>query len=195
MSFDSNEVDNLTLPEIPDLSGMIEDRPAAWEDGWYDAIVLESQTVTSRTTGAVTTFTSEDRISKAGDSRNLFLRVQIKRRKDGRTLVTRAKCINYRPSDFTPERVAAVIEGKTRAKEEGSWSDTDLRRSFLSMLRIGSLQRIAGVKQFQHTPEGGLDLTPLFGKPGFARLADDDQGKYKEAAEINDTVGPKTKVL
>jgi hypothetical protein len=194
MSFDSNEVDNLTLPEIPDLSGITEERSAPWENGWYNAAVIESQTVTSRTTGAVTTFASEDRVSKDGTSRNLFLRVRIARL-DGRTLNTRSRVINYRPSDFTPTRVAEVIEGQKQAKEEGDWADKDLFRSFMSMLRIGTLQRIAGVKQFQHTPEGGLDLTPLFGKQCFARLADDDQGKYKEVVALSDTVGPKTKVL
>ena len=174
-----------SLPEIPDLSGMTEDKPEPWADGWYNAAVQASQTFEKD--GMVTTFNTEDVLSRAGDSRNIFVRFQITR-KDGRKMQTKY-LINYRTSDFTAESIAAVQARKAEVKAGGEWGP--MFRTFSALTGIGTLQRIAGVRQFQRTADGGLDLSPLFTKSFFARLRDDKEGRYKEVAAISDTAPKK----
>lgn len=174
-----------SLPEIPDLSGMTEDRPEPWADGWYGAIVQASQQFEKD--GMVTTYNTEDVLSRAGDSRNIFVRFQITR-KDGRRMQTKY-LINYRPSDFSAETIAAIQAKKAEVKAGGEWGS--MFRAFSALTGIGTLQRIASVRQFQRTADGGLDLSPLVSKPFFARLRDDKDGRFKEVAAISDTAPKK----
>ena len=137
--------------------------------------------------------------SKGGDSRNIFLRLTVRRKSDGRVMNTK-DLVNYRPSDFTQESIAAVLahkEAMKAAKQAGTevpeWGP--LFRPFSALTQIGTLQRIAGVRQFQRTAGGGLDISPLFGKTCFVRLTDDKAGKYKEVAELSDVAPKKAAVL
>lgn len=174
-----------TLPEIPDLSGMTEDKPEPWADGWYAGVIQASQTFEKD--GVTTEFKTEDAPSRAGDSRNIFVRFTITR-KDGRKMQTKF-LVNYRTSDFSAENIAAVQARKAEVKAGGEWGP--LFRPFSALTGIGTLQRLAGVRQFQRTAEGGLDLSPLFGKPMFARLRDDKEGRYKDVAAISDAAPKK----
>ena len=205
MSFDEagtqqqQDFSTTSLPEIPDLSGMLDEKPEPWDNGWYGtATFVPSHQFTKD--GVVTTFESTDTPSQAGDSRNISARLTIKRKSDGRAMNTVFR-VNYRTIDFTAESIAAVLahkEAQKAAKAAGTdapeWGS--LFRTFSALTQIGTLQRIAGVRQFQRTSSGGLDITPLFGKSAFVRLTDDDRKpQYKKVAEVSDAAPKRANVL
>jgi len=191
---------NQSLPDIPDLSGMLPDEKVGpWENGWYGpATFVASHTFTKDSIDTV--FNSGDTVSRGGDSRNIAIRTNIKRKADGKVLQACVR-VNYRMSDFTQESIAAVIahkEAQKAAKAAGTvppeWGK--LFRTFSALQQIGTLQRIAGMRQFQRTPEGGLDISPLFGKTCYARLAPDDtKPQYKQVAEFSDTPPKRSPIL
>mgnify|MGYP001574108096 FL=1 len=170
---------SLNLGDIPDLSG-IEDTQTAWEDGWYEGVILERRSFTDKN-GNERVFESSDAPAKGGDSRNVQIQVQIKRQ-DGRELNTSAR-VNYQPGDLTTETLQKVAAQKEKSKDEG-WGP--LFRPFMSLLQLGALQKIAGVRQFQRDTDGGLILTPLFGKKAYFKLEPDDKsgGKYKQVGKF-----------
>lgn len=186
------ETDTMHLTEVPDFSGITEDRPEAWEDGWYAARIVPTRTINSRD-GNTLTFATEDTLSRGGDSRNIRLQMSLHRKSDGRALSTNHN-VNYRVEDLTGEIVKAVLARKESIKaaaqsgERLEWGQ--LFRAFMGITRLGTLQRIAGIRRFETLPQGGFDLRPLFNKACFVRLGDDDEGKYKEIKEISD-VPPK----
>lgn len=183
---------DFNLGDIPDLS-VIEntDRPSPFEDGWYQGTIMEKREFTDSN--------GNDRVFESGDApaqtngRNIRLQIELKRRQDGRTLNTSA-LVNYRPEDLTVATVQAIAaraaEQKTGGKEWG-----ELFRPFMALTRLGKLQKIAGVRSFQRTTEGGLDLTPLYGKTAYFRIKPDDRNPaYKQIADYQD-YEPKTKTV
>lgn len=182
-----------SLPEVPDLSGVTEDRPEPFEDGWYQGTFLETRTFTNKD-GNELTFTSED-VEAQKTGRNIFLQTQITRKTDGRKLNTRV-LVNYRPEDLTTTVLAAVAERKAQIKSEEEEDWGNLFRAFMSQVRIGTLQRIAGIRQFQKNGNGGLDISPLFTKTAFFRIGPQkDKPEYKDVKEFSDTAPKKKAVL
>lgn len=179
-------VSTQSLPDLPDLSGMTEDRPEPWADGWYTATVEQSHAVTRE--GMEVTYATKDVPSRDGQSRNLQIRLVVTRKSDGRTMHTKT-LINYRQSDFSAETLSAVQTRKAEVKVGGEWGP--MFRPFQALTSIGSLQRIAAIRQFQRTADGGFDLTPLFGKSVFVRMKDDEAGRYKDITAISDTAPKK----
>jgi len=189
---------DMNLADVPDLSGIGEDRPEPWENGWYAATAVQSRSFTNRDTGATTTFASGDEVSKGGDSRNITIQVQVKR-KNGDVLNGRIMA-NYKPEFLTADVIAQVTkhkEAQKAAKEKGEkapeWGP--LFRAFSALQDIARLQRVAGVRQFVRNPVGGLDITPVFGKTIYVRLGEDDRNpKYKAVVDFSDAA-PKKGVL
>lgn len=189
MTFDDAVEVPMNLGDVPDLTGLTEDRPEPWQDGWYTGTILANRSFTNKA-GMDVTFNTEDVPSRNGDSRNINLQVQLTRKSDGRTMNTRTN-VNYRLDDFTKETIAAVLERKQAIKDKKAEDWGPLFRSFMSLLRIGSLQRIAGVRQFERRQDGSLDISPLVGKSCYIRISDDEEGKYKEVKEISDAAPKK----
>lgn len=196
-------------PDIPDLSGLTEDRPDPWENGWYGATILQSRSFTNRDTGAITTFQSGDEpAQKTG--RNITAQVQVKR-KNGDTLNARI-LVNYLPEHLTSASIGVITqrkEAQKAAKKARSEATTPeqiaaaetaqaaaewgpLFRAFSALTQIGTLQRVAGVRQFVRNGNGGLDISPLFGKSLYVRLGDDDRNpKYKAIVDFSDAAPKK----
>jgi len=173
----STEVD-FNLPDIPDLSGILEQETPTWADGWYEGQIVERRSFVDKN-GNERVFESGDMPSQKGDSRNIRLQAVITRKADGRTLAT-SVLVNYNPMDLSPETVNAV---KERASNGGQMGD--LFRPFMAIQRIGRLQQIAGVRQLQRNGNGGLDLSPVFGKKAYFRLGQDDRNpQYREVKEF-----------
>lgn len=184
----------LNLGDIPDLSGIgDEGAGTGFSDGWYQGIILEKREFTDKN-GSDRVFESQDAPSANGGSRNIRLQVELKRQSDGRVLNT-STLINYQPADLSPETIQAVTAQKEKNKEGEEWGS--LFRAFISLTRLGKLQKIAGVKQLTRNGAGGLDITPLYGKVAFFKLGDDDrsEGKFKAIKDFRDTKPTRVPVL
>jgi hypothetical protein len=179
----------LNLLDIPDLSGIQDERSEPFQDGWYAGTILGKREFTDKS-GNDRVFESGDTVSQKGDSRNIRLQLELKRKSDGKTFNT-SVLVNYRPADLTAETIAAVAKRRSENKE-GAAEWGDLFRPFMTLTRLAALQKIAGVRQLHRTDEGGLDLTPAFGKTGYFRIKDDERNPaYKAVVEFR-AEAPKT---
>ena len=184
--------DNFNLGDIPDLSAIEDSRPEPLADGWYQGTILEKREFTDNN--------GNDRVFESSDApaqrsgRNIRLQVELKRRSDGKTFNV-STLINYKPEDLTAETVAAIAKRRAENKENGTeWGD--LFRPFMTLTRLSKLQKIAGVRQLQRNGDGGLDLTPLFGKVAYFRVKPDSRNPiYKEVADFQDYEPKKVPVL
>ncbi|HVI40680.1 MAG TPA: hypothetical protein VM577_08470 [Anaerovoracaceae bacterium] len=184
--------DTFQLPDIPDLSGISEPTSQPFENGWYEGTILEKREFIDNN-GNERVFESSDTPSAKGDSRNIRLQVTLKRQSDGRTLNTSA-LINYVPEDLTQAKVQAVAAQREKVKEGGEWGD--LFRTFMTLTRLATLQKIAGVRQLQKNGNGGLDLHPIFGKTAYFKLKDDDRNpQYKAVDRFQETKPVKAQIL
>lgn len=182
----------INLADIPDLSGIEEDRPEPFVDGWYEGTILAKREFTD-SNGNDRVFESTDTPAQSGNGRNIRLQIALKRSSDGRTLNI-GNLINYRPDDLTAKTVQAVAAQREKTKEGEDWGD--LFRPYMTLTRLSKLQKIAGVRQFHRTEDGGLDLTPLFGKTAYFRIKPDSRNpQYKEIADFRETKPTKVPVL
>lgn len=181
--------ETLSLPEIPDLSGIQDPQQfTPFSDGWYEGTILAKRELTDRM-GNERIFESTDQPSQAGDSRNLRLQVELVRKSDGRKYSTNTQ-INYRPEDFSAETVAAVTTQIEAVKGGAEWGP--LFRSFMALKQLSTLQKIAGVRQLQRNGNGGLELTPLYGKKAYFRLVPDERNpEYKAIKNFQETAPKK----
>lgn len=174
------------LGDIPDLSGIGDDRPdfQPFENGWYQGVILQKREFTDKN-GNDRVFESGDAVSQRGDSRNIRLQVELTRASDGKKLNV-STLINYNPNDLSQETLQAVAAHKASVDKDGAeWGE--LFRSFMTLTRLAKLQKIAGVRQLQRSADGGLDLTPLFGKTAYFRIGDDTRNpQYKEIKDFQD---------
>lgn len=175
---------DFNLGDIPDLSGIgdTEYTPASepFADGWYAGTILEKREFTDKN-GNDRVFESSDApAQKSG--RNIRLQVQLTRKSDGKQFNV-STLVNYKPEDLTVSTVNAIAARKVEQKSSGAeWGD--LFRPYMALTRLSKLQKIAGVRQFQKAQDGGLDITPLFGKSAFFRVKPDDRNPvYKQIAD------------
>ena len=183
----------LSLGDIPDLSGIDDNQPAAWEDGWYEGVIVGKREFTDKN-GNERVFESTDALAQSGDSRNIRLQVALKRQSDGREM-NLSTLINYQPEDLTQETIQKVAAQKEKVKAgDEKWGA--LFRPFMSLVRLGKLQKIAGVRQLQRDENGALNLTPLFGKQGYFKVEPDDRNpQYKQISEMREDKPKKAAVL
>lgn len=177
------------LGDIPDLTGVMDEPRAAAEpfaDGWYAGTILAKREFTDKQ-GNERIFESGDDVA-ARSGRNIRLQVELTRASDGRKLNI-STLVNYQPDDLTADSVKAVLAHKERVKEGEEWGT--LFRPFMALNRLGKLQTIAGVRQFQRNGNGGLDLKPLYGKSAFFRIGPDNRNPlYKQVLDYQ-VVAPK----
>lgn len=174
------------LGDIPDLSGIEDTRSefVPFENGWYAGTILEKRQFTDKN-GNDRVFESGDGVSQKGDSRNIRLQVELTRASDGKKLNV-STLINYKPSSLSAETIQAVTAHREKVNGEGAeWGE--LFGPFMTLTRLAKLQKIAGVRQLQRSNDGGLELTPLFGKTAYFRIKDDTRNpQYKEIADFQD---------
>ncbi len=182
---------DFNLGDIPDLSSIEDQRPEPFEDGWYQGTILGKREFTD-SNGNDRVFESSDTPAQK-NGRNIRLQVELTRKSDGRKLNV-STLINYRPEDLTPKTVAAIAQRKAENKEGGAeWGD--LFRPFMTLTRLGKLQKIAGVRQLQRNGDGGLDLAPLFGKTAYFKIQPDQRNaQYKEVKDFQDNEPKKVPV-
>src|SRR4051812_21561578 len=108
--------DGLAAEVLPSLTDMAEEVGGPLPRGWYKAEVIEGYS-----TRKGTQFITGDAVSKRGDSRNLTICLKLTPQKgEPRNTFTR---LNYRPADFTPERIAFIKEMRDEMKGvKGKWS-------------------------------------------------------------------------
>jgi len=182
----------IAIPDIPDLSGIQEPSTSEpFQDGWYAGTILEKRELTDKA-GNDRIFESGDQPSQAGDSRNIRLQVELTRKADGRRFGTNVM-INYRPEDLSAETVQQVMAQMEKVKAGEEWGS--LFRPFMTLSRLGKLQKIAGVRQLGRNGDGGLDLHPLYTKTGYFKLGPDTRKpEYKQIVDLRDTA-PKRNML
>jgi hypothetical protein len=184
---------NLNLGDIPDLSGIEDVKPEPFDNGWYEGTILAKREFTD-SNGNDRVFESSDQPSQKSDSRNIRLQVMLKRQSDGRVLNT-STLVNYQPTDLSQETVQAIAAHREKVVASGEdWGS--LFRPFMTLQRLGKLQKIAGVRQLQRNGDGGLDLKPLFGKTAYFKIAEDSRNPvYKEVKDFRETKPTKAVVL
>ena len=186
-----------TLADVPDLSGVFEDYtgPEPWADGTYEARIERERRITDRN-GNDRVFESGDSPSANGNGRNIRLQLTVTRKSDGRTLGSQFS-VFYRPSDITQETVQAIIAHKESTPEGEKTQWGELFGPFMTLQRLAKLQKIAGVRSFARTEEGGLDISGLYGKKVYARLGPDkrSEGKYKEVLDVSNEPPKRNPVL
>lgn len=176
--------EQFNLGDIPDLSGIQDVRPEPLADGWYFGTILEKREFTDNN--------GNDRVFESGDTpaqrsgRNIRLQIELKRKSDGKTFNV-SSLINYNPEYLSAATVQAIAKRREENQKTGEeWGD--LFRPFMTLQRLGKLQKIAGVRQLQRTSDGGLDLTPLYGKTAYFKLVPDSRNdKYKEVKDFQET--------
>jgi hypothetical protein len=148
------------MPSLSDVAD--EPGEGAWPLGWYRATILPG--FTSRTGRA---FQTEDTLSKAGDSRNLTITLNIKR--DGRDQTGRNMFTsrNYRIEDLTAANVERIKSG-----------DAD-QRLRISLGKLGQIEKAVG-QAFKRHPDGYLIAGSLVGRQVDVRLGMDKADKYNE---------------
>lgn len=181
-----NVGDGLATETLPDLSDFADEPGGALQSGWYKAVIIEGY-ATRKGKQLVT----EDAVSKDGASRNLRVCFQVSPlRGDSRNLING---FNYRPSDFTPERLAWIKEKREEYKGvQGKWADADAQRSSLSIAQLGQFQKALGF-QFPRTPNGTIVVGPLVGKAldVYIRIGKDGFNEISQYAEA-ETRTPKS---
>ena len=173
--------EDISLADIPDLSALSNDSGggSTWQDGWHAATVLQERSFTDRN-GNDRLFASSDAPSAAGDSRNIRLQVEV-RRSDGQKMYS-SYLVNYRHEDLQSDTVQAVIADNIKEQAD---QDPSLTRARLTLARLSKLQKVAGVRNFARTSEGGLNISAVFGKTCFARLGEDRRNpQYKEIKDL-----------
>lgn len=184
--------ETFNLPDIPDLSGIEPEQPQAFENGWYAGTILEKREFTDKN-GNDRIFESSDAPSARGDSRNIRLQVTLTRKSDGRTLST-STLVNYKPEALSQQTVQEIAAHRAKVQEGAEWGD--LFQPFMTLVRLGKLQKIAGVRQFQRNSDGGLELKPLYGKTAYFKIGEDKRNpQYKAVIDFQEAEPKRVPVL
>ena len=147
-----------------------------WDEGWYPGVILESFTDKSGSK----TFRTGDTVAgaKPGQqpSRNITLCVAAVQDAKDKNAVPMKKLviINYRPEDLDGERIAAVRE----ARRSGLKMDNDTFRSFMTFVRLKSLEQILAAELPLNG--SGFDLSALIGKSVDVFVTQDPPNEKKQ---------------
>jgi hypothetical protein len=197
---DDLQATGLAREDAPSLSDLAtpEEGAGAWAQGWYRGTVLDGYA-----TGRGKVMQTIDLPSKDALSRNLFICIAV----NGDVFVPSdpnpAKRVlakgpggvrniratyNYRPSDFTPERIAAVKNARAQYKAtQGAWPDADIQRSSLALGQLGQLEKAIG---FKLPVEGGrINPAPFVKQQLDVRLtitveSEKQRGGFSEVAAV-----------
>ena len=190
----------LAKEDAPSLSDLAtpEEGAGAWAPGWYKATILAGYQ-----TGRGKVMQTSDVTAKDPSSRNLFICFAVngdvyvpsdvnpanRKLTKGPGGVRNIRTnYNYRPSDFTPERIAAVKQARAQNKGvSGAWADSDTQRSSLALGQLGQLEKAIGFKlPFAH---GRINPAPFVNQQIDVRLtitveSEKQKGGFSEVAAV-----------
>lgn len=175
MSTDTITLDDatasLTGEGAVDLGDVAEEVGGAWPAGWYKAEVIEGYTTRNNKT-----FLTEDAPSRNGESRNARVCFRITRLVKGETEErTMQETFNYRPADFTADRIAYVKEIRQEFKNvKGAWPDKDGQRSSLALAKLGQFQKALALTSLPLTANGTINPASFVGKKLEVQLGIDE---------------------
>lgn len=163
---------NLADETVPSLDDFAAEVGGAWSPGWYSAEIIEGFTTKK---GKVVE--TGDDVSKKGDSRNARFCLKVTNvRGDERTMLA---SFNYRPSDFSAERLDYIKEArKEYAGVQGKWSDSDVQRSSLAVAAIGQFEK--ALKATVRSKDGMVTPHKAVGVKLDIRLKVDEKTGYNE---------------
>jgi hypothetical protein len=166
--------DDLAQERVLDLSDMADEPGGALSPGWYPAEVVEGYA-----TRKGKQLMTGDSVSHNGDSHNLQLCFKLQPPKgDVRTLQGRQ---NYRPNDFTPERVQFIKRLREELKGVRDWPDRDAQRTSLALAKLGQLGKATKIG-LPLTAQNTLVAAKFIGAKLDVRLIIKDQ--YNEIVEF-----------
>lgn len=190
--YDANALDNAELVTegvIPDdLLDELAAEPSSgpWPVGWYRAQVIEGYA----TRGGKQNITSNV-ISNNGDSLNLILCFTVTNSKgETRNLNT---MLNYRPEDFTAERMDIIKAAREEFKGVKVWPGAakGLQASSLSIARVGQLKKAVGFST--RLVHGKIDPSQYFGQSIDVHLTQKANDKGQTFNNINEFAPAGTK--
>lgn len=159
---------DLAQERVVDLSDFAEAPGGALPRGWYAAEVIEGYATRNGKQ-----FVTSDTVSKNGDSRNLRLCIKVSTATEPHNL---QEVLNYRPSDFTPERLAFIKEMRSEFKgTKGRWANADVQRSSLAVASLGQVGKAMSIGT-PLTAEGNIKAGAFVGKKLDVRVSIDDNG-------------------
>lgn len=173
---DLNEMNDLNAEVMPDLTDFADEPGGAWPKGWYTAEVIEGYA-----TAKGKQFITEDNPSKDGTSRNMRLCFRVTKGSDTRQL---QESFNYRPTDFTAERLQFIKEAREEFKGvKGAWADRDAQRSSLAIAKLGQLQKALGGIKLPLTAAHTINPASIVGSKLDVYLTIDENG-YNEVKQF-----------
>jgi len=156
--------------ESVNLSDFAAEPGGAWPTGWYRASIIEGYA-----TPKGHQFATFDAPSQKGDSRNLRLCFLVSGSSGNER--TMQESFNYRPSDFSRERLAYIKEARIEYKDvKGRWADADAQRSSLAIAKIGQFQKALGFSELKTTTDGGVLAGVFVDQKVDVRLGVDENG-------------------
>lgn len=171
-----------------DLNDMAERSSGAWPKGWYPAEVIEGFEKGGHQ------FDTANTVSNDGQSFNLRLCFRLA---NGPQIRTDFCQLNYRPTDFTPERVAVVKRLREEFKDvQGAWPGfKDEQRSSLALAKLGQLGKAAGIPLDVNVETGGITPIPFLGKRMFVfvDINEDGYNEIKRFSAFANGVEPKAR--
>lgn len=183
MSESLNDVAATAVAEdVPSLADFAEESGGAWPDGWYKAEIIEGYATAK---GKV--FTTSDGASQKGDSRNLRLCFKVTNSSGQER--TMQESFNYRPSDFSPERLDFIKQARLEYANVKRWADTDAQRTSLAIAKLGAIEKALGFTL--RTKDGGMVPDRAVGQKVDIRLTVDEDG-YNKVSKF-DKAGTKVK--
>ena len=172
----------LTQEDVPSLADFADEPGGALSPGWYAAEIIEGY---STQKGKV--LTTDDALAQKGDSRNATFCFRLTVPAGERSLFHR---VNYRVSDFTPDRLAFIKEArKEHAGVQGKWhDDPDAQRTSIMLGKLGMFEEALGFPI--HTKDGTLAPYRTIGQKVDVRVNINKEG-YNDVTGF-DKAGSKT---
>lgn len=166
---------------VIDLSAMADKPTGVWPRGWYPAEIIEGYNAGGHM------FLTETTISRKQNSYNFRVCVRINNNGEVRT---NFKAFNYRPEDFSRDRIELVNNLRQEfAGQRGSWVGyEDAQRSSMALGQLGQFQQATGVS-LTLNPEGIILVTPYIGVKCFTRLTINEETGYNEVNAFSKFAG------
>ena len=171
-----------------DLRSMAEKASGAWPAGWYPAEIIEGYTSPNGFQ-----HTSGLSVSQNGDSFNMKLCVRVT---NGKEVRTNFYNLNYRPDDFSTERLETIQRLRTEfSGQKGAWTGyEDQQRSSIAVGRIGQLQEATGLP-INLSTANEIAVEPFVGAKLFVHYTINDDGfnEINRVSKFSNGVEPKAR--
>lgn len=167
---------NAAEEAMPSLSDVAQEAGGAWPAGWYPAEIIEGYQAKSYT------FTTEDSLSKGGDSRNLRVSLRVTSpaaRADelGNSVVAGATRNTFFSTNYCTDFLTAANVKRIK-NNDGDPKDKAFMRLRIALGQLGQIEKAVGFS-FQKHPQGHINPAPLIGQKVDVRLSIGEKG-YNE---------------